>query len=185
MCESCVCVCVHFLCVSLVYLSVYLSIYISVYLSVHCDGRLLCALCHALFLYFPRSFFLTPAPYPSSLSLCTPFAHLLSLLFFIFLFFSVTRTVHCLPHCLIGRGRQMTYPHTHRHTHIPGHTRTCTAPPSPHPDAPHMIITPGVASINKSEVNFAMCLARKCLVNRAMAMGQRGTVGQPEGQPEE
>lgn len=48
-----------------------------------------------------------------------------------------------------------------------------------------MIITPGVASINKSEVNFAMCLARKCLVNRAMAMGQRGTVGQPEGQPEE
>lgn len=123
---ACVCVCISCACRWYISPSIYLSIYISVYLSVHCDGRLLCALCHALFLYFPRSstlFF----PNSSSLSLFSLHSFCPSTFAFVFhisLFFAVTRTVHCLPHCLIGRGRQMTYPHTHRHTHAHTHPGT-------------------------------------------------------------
>jgi len=131
----CVCVCAY-------PVRVGLSIYISVYLSVHCDGRLLCALCHALFLYFPCffvlvfcfSYFAAPCQLLVQFIVCPTF---------------------------LGQGQQMTKtPHLHPHIRT---VSFCLL----------LIITPRIASINKSEVNFAMCLARKCLVNRAMAMGQQ------------
>lgn len=180
-CESCkcvwVCVCV-FVCVCafpvrVAGISVGLSIYISVYVSVHCDGRLLCALCHALFLYFPRSFFPNLTfPLSSLCSLSPLFLPTFAFVFHISLFLQqLAQFIVCRTHWQGAANDLPTLVHIHS---TQTHTYTL-APPS----SIRMIITPGVASINKSEVNFAMCLARKCLVNRAMATGQKG---QPDEQ---
>lgn len=126
-------------------------------------------ICRSIYLYIC----LSKCPLWRAFALCalSRFISVFSTLFFAplrfrfcFSYFSFCSSSHSsLSAVRIGRGQQMTYPHKPRHTH------TCAPPSCCH----CMIITPGVASINKSEVNFAMCLARKCLVNRAMAMGQQ------------